>query len=183
MFESLPHPFRRWIRHTAVVPKGFLRCQVLELLSEKPMSGSEIMNEIEKKTNGYWKPSPGSIYPLLAWLQDNGYVRELPTEEGMKRYMLTDAGKTLLEEQRKIKMKLRKEAKFFDPPFLGALWFRIPPEKTIKLRDSMKRLFVAFFELGSKLEENFSEQIIEEMRKVFDETAEKLEDIGRKLEK
>jgi DNA-binding PadR family transcriptional regulator len=183
MFEGLPHPFRRWIRHTAVVPKGFLRYQVLELLNEKPMSGSEIMNEVERKTNGHWKPSPGSIYPLLAWLQDNGYIRELPTEEGMKRYTLTDTGKTLLEEQRKIKMKLRKEAKFFEPPFLGALWFRIPPEKTIKLRESMKRLFVAFFKLGSKLEEDFSEQIIEEMGKVLDETAKKLEDISRKLEK
>ena len=117
-----------------MVPKGFIRYHVLESLGEKPMSGSEIMNEIERRTNGRWKPSPGSVYPLLALLQDNGYVKELPADQdGLKRYQLTQNGKELLEEQRKIWTKLRKEAKFFAPPFLGALWFRIAPEKTLSL--------------------------------------------------
>jgi len=173
---------RHWMRHTAIVPKGFIRYQVLELLSEKPMSGSEIMNEIEKRTHKRWKPSPGSIYPLLSWLQDNNYVKELsPEEGGMKRYALTDNGKALLEEQRKIKTKFRKEAKFLPPPFLGALWFRIPPEKTAKVGESIRRLMAAFFELGGDLEEKFSEQVVEETRKILDETAEKLEEIHRKL--
>jgi DNA-binding PadR family transcriptional regulator len=170
------------MRHTAIVPKGFIRLQVLELLSEKPMSGSEIMNEIEKKTEGRWKPSPGSIYPLLSWLQDNGYIKEMPVEEGdMKRYVLTDKGKALLEEQRKIRKEFRKEARFMPPPFLGGLWFRIPPEKTSGLRKSMHRVMSAFFELGSNLEERFSGKTIEEITKVLDEAAEKLEDINRKL--
>jgi len=170
------------MRHTAIVPKGFIRYQVLELLSEKPMSGSEIMNEIGKKTDGRWKPSPGSIYPLLSWLQDNNYVKESPTEEGgMKRYTLTDKGKALLEEQRKIKMKFRKEARFMPPPFLGGLWFRIPPEKTVELRRSMHRIFSAFFELGSALEERFSERAIEDVQKILNETAEKLEGLNKKV--
>ncbi len=170
------------MKHTAIVPKGFIRYQVLELLSEKPMSGSEMMNEIEKKTDGRWKPSPGSIYPLLSWLQDNNYVKELPVEEGgMKRYTLTDKGKTLLEEQRKIKMNFRKEARFMPPPLLGGLWFRLPPERTIELRKSMHRVVSAFFELGTNLEEHFSEHAIEEVSKVLDEAAEKLEELNRKL--
>jgi DNA-binding PadR family transcriptional regulator len=155
---------------------------VLELLSEKPMSGSEIMNEIEKRTSGRWRPSPGSIYPLLSWLQDNSFVKEISVEDGgMKRYELTEKGKALLEEQRKIKVNFRKEAKFMPPPFLGALWFRIPPEKTVKLRDSMFRVFSAFFELGSALEEKFSEQTIEDVQKILNETAEKLEELNKKL--
>jgi len=170
------------MRHTAIVPKGFIRYQVLELLSEKPMSGSEIINEIEKKTDGRWKPSPGSVYPLLSWLQDNSYIKELLAEEGgMKRYMLTEKGKALLEEQRKIKKEFRKEARYMPPPFLGGLWFRIPPEKTTVLRKSMHRVVSAFFELGSNLEEHFSEHAIEEVSKVLDEAAEKLEEISRKL--
>jgi len=165
-----------------MVPKGFIRYHVLESLGEKSMSGSEIMNEIERRTNGRWKPSPGSIYPLLAWLQDNGYVKELPTDQnGLKRYQLTENGQKLLEEQRKIGMKFRKEAKFFAPPFLGALWFRIPPEKTVEVRETMRRLMSAFFELGGSLEEKFSEETLELARKVLDQTAEKLEDINRKL--
>jgi len=171
------------MKHTALVPKGFIRYHVLELLSEKPMSGSEIINEIESRTSGRWKPSPGSIYPLLAWMQDNDYIKEMAAEEsGMKRYTLTDKGKKLFEEQKNIKMKFRKEAKFFAPPFLGALWFRIPPEKTAEVRESMRRLIAAFFELGGHLEERFSEKTIKEVQKVLDETAERLEEINRKLE-
>jgi DNA-binding PadR family transcriptional regulator len=173
---------RHWTRHTAIVPKGFIRYHVLESLGEKPMSGSEIMNEIGKKTDGRWKPSPGSIYPLLSWLQDNNYIKELPAEQdGMKRYTLTDKGKTLLEEQRKIRTKFRKEARFMPPPFLGGLWFHIPPEKTVELRRSMHKLVTAFFELGSNLEEKFSEQAIEDVQKILNETAEKLEKLNKKL--
>ena len=80
---------RRWLRHTAMVPKGFIRYHVLECLSQKPMSGSELMEDIERHTGGCWKPSPGSIYPLLSWLQDNGHIKELPVENGLKRYELT----------------------------------------------------------------------------------------------
>lgn len=170
------------MRHTAIVPKGFIRYHVLESLSEKPMSGSEIMDEIEKRTNGRWKPSPGSVYPLLAWLQDNGYLKELPTDQsGLKRYELTQNGKKLLKEQRKIKMEFRKDAKFFAPPFLGALWFRIPPEKTAGVRESMHRAMSAFFELGASLEKKFSKEALDQARKVLDDTANRLEEIDRKL--
>jgi DNA-binding PadR family transcriptional regulator len=170
------------MRHTAIVPKGFIRYHVLESLSEKPMSGSEIMDEIEKRTNGRWKPSPGSVYPLLAWLQDNGYLKELPTDQsGLKRYELTQNGKKLLEEQRKIRMEFRKDAKFFAPPFLGALWFRIPPEKTAGVRESMHRAMSAFFELGASLEKKFSKEALDQARKVLDDTANRLEEINRKL--
>jgi DNA-binding PadR family transcriptional regulator len=170
------------MRHTAIVPKGFIRYQVLELLSEKPMSGSEIISEIEKKTGGRWKPSPGSIYPLLSWLQENSFIEEVASEEGgIKRYNLTEKGKALYEEQKKIRAKFRKDARFMPPPFLGGLWFRIPPEKTRELRDSMFRVFSAFFELGNSLEKKFSEQAIENVEKILNETAEKLEELNKKL--
>lgn len=167
----------------AAVPKGFLRYQVLEALSEKPMSGSEIMNEIERRTDGRWKPSPGSIYPLLAWLQDNDYIKELPSDEsGLKRYEVTTNGKKLLEEQRKMKTKFKNEGGFFPPPFIGALWFRIPPEKSAEFRSSLRRLAMAIFELGAVLEESFSEEAVEEARKIINETIQKLEDVKKKLE-
>jgi DNA-binding PadR family transcriptional regulator len=147
------------------------------------MSGSEIMDEIENRTSKRWKPSPGSIYPLLAWLQDNGYVKELPTDpSGLKRYELTDSGKALLEEQRKARIKFRKEAEVFAPPFLGALWFRIPPEKTAEVRELMRRLMAAFFRFGGNLEEEFSEQAVEEAQKILADTAEKIEEINRRME-
>jgi DNA-binding PadR family transcriptional regulator len=170
------------MRHLAAVPKGFLRYQVLELLSEKPLSGSEIMNEIEKRTDGLWRPSPGSVYPLLAWLQDNGYIRESPDREsGIKRYMLTDSGKQLLEEQRKMKYNFRCGRKFFAPPFLGTLWLHLPVQKIGELRKASLRLLKIFLDLGIGLEEKFSEEALNEILEVLNETAERLERINKKI--
>ncbi len=173
---------KRWMRHTAMVPKGFIRHHVLEALSEKPMSGSELMEEIEKHTGGCWKPSPGSIYPLLAWLQDNGHVKELPPENGLKRYELTPSGKGLLEEQKTIMKKFREEAGFLPtPPFFDAFFMKMPPEKCEEIRDAMRRLGIAFFQLGNTLQEKMSEQALNESLNAVNETAKKLEEINRKL--
>lgn len=168
------------MKHTAVVPKGFIRYHVLESLAEKPMSGSEIMEEIERKTEGRWKPSPNSIYPLLAWLQDNGYVEGMPRERGgLKRYRLTDSGKVLLKEQKRTKMKFNKSM-FFAPPFF-APWSRIPPEKLAEFRTSVQKLITAFLELRGSLEERFSERALEEFRRTLNKASEKLERINKRL--
>ncbi len=169
------------MRHTAMVPKGFLRYHVLEALNEKPMSGSEIMEEIEKHTGGFWKPSPGSIYPLLAWLQDNGYVKELPTENSLKRYELTLTGKALLEEQVKIRKKFREQGGFLPGPFFDSFLMKVPPEKTVEIRNSVKRLAIAFFQLGNILQEKFSEQALDEALSVVNEMSKKLEEMTKKL--
>jgi len=171
---------KRWMRHTAMVPKGFIRYHVLEALNEKPMSGSELMEEIEKHTGGFWKPSPGSIYPLLSWLQDNSYIKELPTEDGLKRYELTQNGKALLEEQKKIRRKFR-EVGFLPAPFFDSFLMRIPPEKTAEISNSIRRLAISFFHLGTTLQEKFSEQALNEALSAVDETSRKLEEINKKL--
>ncbi len=174
---------KNWMRHTAMVPKGFIRYHVLEALNEKPMSGSELMDQIEKHTGGFWKPSPGSIYPLLSWLQEKVYIKELPTENGFKRYELTESGKSLLEEQKAIQKKFREQAGFPPAPFFDSLLMKIPPEETAKIRESMRRLAIAFFQLGSTLQENFSKEALKEALASVEETASKLEEINKKLGK
>lgn len=179
-----PPPFRHWIRHTASVPKGFLRYQVLKLLKEKPMSGSEIMREIERETGGHWKPSPGSVYPLLAWLQDSGYTKEIPTEEsGMKYYKLTEKGEEFLQEQTKFKEKLLKKLEYFAPSFFGGFRFSIHAGKLRKLREPAGRFVRALFGLGRTLEENLTEQALKEVGEFLNNTTEKIEEICKKLEK
>ena len=163
-----------------MVPKGFIRYRVLEALNEKPMSGSEIITIIDKQTGGFWKPSPGSIYPLLAWLQDNGHVIELPMENGLKRYELAESGKELLAEQKKIRRQLRKEVGFLPAPFFDSFLMKISPEKKTEIRDSVRNLAISFFELGSTLQENFSEQAIDEANQVLNEAAVRLNEIKKK---
>ena len=166
-----------------MVPKGFIRYHVLEALNEKPMSGSELMEEIEKHSGGFWKPSPGSIYPLLAWLQDNGYVKELPQENGLKRYELAQNGKSLFEEQKKIRQKFREQAGFMPGQFFDNFMPNIPPEKLLEIRDTMKNFAQAMFRLGNSLRENYSEQAVNNALRVIDETSKKLESINQEIQK
>ncbi len=172
---------KKWLRHTAMVPKGFIRHLVLQTLSEKPMSGSEITDEIAKRTGGFWKPSPGSIYPLLARLQEKGYINELATEDGLKRYELTNQGKTLLAEEEEVRRKFRQEVGFLPGSFFDSFLMKIPVEKATEIQSSMKRLGIAIFHLGSTLEGKYSEQILDESLKVVNETSNKLEKLDEKL--
>ncbi len=170
-----------WLRHTAMVPKGFIRFQVLGALHEKPMSGSELMEEIENHAGGFWKPSPGSIYPLLAWLQNSGYVKELPTENGLKRYELTKSGKSLLDEQKNIMRKFRDTMGFPKSSF-SSFFMKIPPEKADKIRQTMQNAGAAMFQLGGVLQENYSDEAVDEAIKTIEEAIKKLEIVTKKLQ-
>lgn len=76
---------------TTRMQKGDVRSAVLSLLAERPMHGYQIISEIEERSGGTWKPSPGSVYPTLQLLADEGLIR---AEEsgGRKTYSLTDEG-------------------------------------------------------------------------------------------
>ncbi len=177
-------PFRHWMKHMAMVPKGFLRYKVLRLLDEKPMSGSEIMVEIERQTEGRWKPSPGSIYPLLSWLQDKGYIKEAAEQEaGIKRYELTDQGKSFLQEHIKKRDEIRKRFEHFGPGpgFMGPMWFEFYPERAKELRRATRDLAVAVWSLRDKLRQNYSEEVADEARKALEEAAAKIENMIRKM--
>jgi DNA-binding PadR family transcriptional regulator len=72
--------------------RGDVRTAVLALLAEKPMHGYQIIQEIEERSHGSWKPSPGSVYPTLQMLADEGLI-DVEESNGRKTYSLTDAGK------------------------------------------------------------------------------------------
>lgn len=75
----------------AYYAKSPLRVIVLNLLKKRPMSGIDIMNEVEKATLGAWRPSPGAIYPLLRALEKEGVVAH-EEQRGKKIYRLTEKG-------------------------------------------------------------------------------------------
>ncbi len=172
----------RWMRRTAGAPRGLLRFLVLKLLMEKPMSGAEIVEEIERETSGRWKPSPGSIYPLLAWLQDKGYTNESPTgESGMKQYVLTDEGKTFFEEQVKFGQKFLKKLEFLAPMLVGGFQFDINHENFRDVRESAKRAVKTFIDLRAAIKGNLAKQDAEEIAKILNDCAEKLQKIARRI--
>ncbi len=76
---------------------GDMKYVILRLVGDKPMHGYEVMKALEERTRGCYKPSPGTVYPTLQWLDDEGLVtvREV---EGKKIYEITDLGREFLEE-------------------------------------------------------------------------------------
>jgi len=75
---------------------GDLRFVVLALIAEQPRHGYELIKELEDRTGGAYRPSPGVIYPTLALLEDEGFIRPIIGEAGRKLYEATDAGREAL---------------------------------------------------------------------------------------
>lgn len=80
----------------AKVSRGDVRAAILHLLAEAPMHGYQIMQELTERTDGIWQPSPGSIYPTLQQLEDEGLVKA-DEQDGKKTYTLTDEGRAKVE--------------------------------------------------------------------------------------
>jgi DNA-binding PadR family transcriptional regulator len=80
----------------ARVRRGNVRAAILALLAERPMHGYEMIQELEARTDGLWRPSAGSIYPTLQLLEDEGLVTG-EESEGKRRFSLTDAGRAEAE--------------------------------------------------------------------------------------
>src|SRR5215217_3791947 len=76
---------------------GDVRAAVLVLLGEQPMHGYQIIQEIAERTGDLWQPSPGSIYPVLQQLEDEGLIF-IEQTEGRKVANLTEAGRAYVEE-------------------------------------------------------------------------------------
>jgi DNA-binding PadR family transcriptional regulator len=79
--------------------RGDVRAALLLLLAEEPRNGYQLMQAIEELSGGRWRPSPGSIYPTLAQLEDEGLIRATE-REGSKLFEITDAGRGHIEERR-----------------------------------------------------------------------------------
>jgi DNA-binding PadR family transcriptional regulator len=103
-------PWRRWARgrhlpfgmfgwgneHRA--RRGDVKFIVLGVLADKPMHGYDIIQSLEQRHEGRYRPSPGSIYPTLQMLEDGGFVTSEQID-GKRVYTITDAGRTMLAER------------------------------------------------------------------------------------
>ncbi|MEU5980449.1 PadR family transcriptional regulator [Streptomyces sp. NPDC047315] len=72
--------------------RGDVRASILALLKDRPMHGYEMIQEIGERSGGAWKPSPGSVYPTLQLLEDEGLITSA-SEGGKKLFTLTESGR------------------------------------------------------------------------------------------
>src|SRR5438270_8847748 len=78
---------------------GDMKYVILKLLRDKPRHGYEVMKELEERMHGCYSPSPGTVYPTLQWLEDEGLVVAKDVE-GKKVYEITEQGRQFLEEHK-----------------------------------------------------------------------------------
>ena len=87
------NPFRRGPR----ARRGDIRAAILALLKEEPRNGYQIMQELKRRSQGMWNPSPGSVYPALQQLEDERLIAN-QDEPGGRVYALTSQGKAYVKE-------------------------------------------------------------------------------------
>jgi DNA-binding PadR family transcriptional regulator len=135
--------------------RGDVRAAILALLAERPMHGYEIIQEIGERSGGYWRLSPGSVYPTLQLLTDEGLLTS-ETGSGSKRaYTLTDEGRT-------------EAAKQETPPWEEVTDLLDPQE--VELRTAVKQLMSAahqVLEAGTPAQKTRAIETLNETRRAI----------------
>jgi DNA-binding PadR family transcriptional regulator len=113
MFEGLffeSRKARRELKRGSSFQKGDLKYILLVLIKNHPRHGYDIIRELEEQSFGFYKPSPGVIYPTLQMLEEMGYI-EASDQEGKKVYSITGRGLEFLSQKKDIANNVRREIK------------------------------------------------------------------------
>lgn len=140
------------------------------------MSGVEIVELIEEDTRGFWKPSPGSIYPLLARLHDKGYTTESSTSEsGLKRYILTNDGKLFFKKQVQLGRHFMTKLEYLVPMFIGGFHLNTQYEHLRVADDAAKRLAKIFIDTRTTIRANLTPHDADKIAAILTDCADQLE--------
>jgi DNA-binding PadR family transcriptional regulator len=121
--------------------RGDLKYVILELLKDQPRHGYDIIRALEERMRGYYRPSPGSVYPTLQMLEDLGYVSS-SQQDGKKTYTITDEGRAYLEEQKSTVDDIRER--------ITAGWDAAQRPEVSDLMHEVQQLARALFRLGTR---------------------------------
>lgn len=114
-----------------------LRQWILYLLKDSPKTGAEVMDSMESMSQGWWRPAPGSVYPLLESMKKDGVIRRLED----KKYELTDQGKEEAEwprQFRQVSPRSAEDALDQISNYISYLEDLVGPKKTKLSADSRK---------------------------------------------
>ncbi|HEY3759928.1 MAG TPA: PadR family transcriptional regulator [Solirubrobacteraceae bacterium] len=135
--------------------RGDIRTAALLLLAEEPRNGYQIMQEVQERSDGAWRPSPGSVYPALAQLEDEGLIRSEEID-GRKAYRLTVDGLAHVEQR---------------DPERPAPWEQMSgdtPPKAVELGKIMREVAFAFMQVmrtGSEEQQEQARKVLVDVRR------------------
>ena len=101
-----------------IFERGDLKFVILRLVSSRPMHGYEVMKALEGESKGYYRPSPGSVYPTLQMLEDAGYVT-VEEHGGKKIYSITEEGVAYLDANEDVVDDVFDRVEHFTDRFFG----------------------------------------------------------------
>ncbi|WP_329239890.1 PadR family transcriptional regulator [Actinoallomurus sp. NBC_01490] len=164
---GFPGPFGRfggpfggpppWADRRGKARRGNVRAAILALLAEEPRNGYQLIQEIEERSGGEWRPSPGAVYPALQQLTDEGLI-EAEEQEGRRVFRLSDGGRAYAEAH---------------PDEVNAPWEAM----TSDVRDDVRDLFTTAAKTGSavmQIVHTGDENQVAEARQILTETRRRL---------
>ncbi len=147
-----------------------LRHITLNILKQEPMSGSELTEQIYEYAD--WRPSPGSMYPLLAGLQEEGLITPYENEDPtLKRFTLTDEGARLVEVHKREDQEYRNRNKS-----IRKMYWRLHRDMSLDLYTGFSNFLDTFEEVFT--ETGQTETAREKLISVLDGAVEKLREIA-----
>jgi len=129
-----PGPWMGLLRRRLRARRGEVRHAILALLAEEPRNGYQIMQELEQRTRGMWRPSPGAMYPALQQLEDEGLIR-VDTAGGGRVFHLTDRGRAEVDTH-------AGDARPWDPAATGTV------DGRAELMEAIQQLVAAAGQVG-----------------------------------
>lgn len=126
--------------------RGDVRIAILALLAEQPMHGYQMIQEIAERSLGLWRPSPGSVYPTLQLLVDEGLVTATETDSSKRLFELTDEGRAAAE-------------KIVAPPW-QEIADGVDPDR-VRLRTAVDRLFSAVAQAADAASSEQQQRIVD----------------------
>ena len=85
-----------WAERRSKARRGDVRAAILALLAEEPRNGYQLIQQIEERSDGEWRPSPGAVYPALQQLTDEGLIAA-EEQEGRRTFRLSDSGRAYVD--------------------------------------------------------------------------------------
>ena len=141
------------------------------------MAGSEIADQIERETEGEYRPGSGSLYPVLKKLHTSGFTEKLPLEDGVHRYRLTEKGNSFFEEHVDVMEEVRERLDAVEFPFTN-LFQHHPQFRTYFMRIS--KSMMALSELSN---EDWSPNLATRVEKIISKSADDLETLVNTIQK
>lgn len=157
-------PNFRW----RIFDRGDLKYMILELLRDRPMHGYEVMRALEETSRGAYTASPGSVYPTLQSLEDEGLVSS-EESDGRKVYTITDRGRAFLEDNQDRVDQILRRITDFARHFSGA--------SMTDVTRSFVKLAHASFE--QSIRQVGDDDSLDRLREILEKAARDIENVGR----